>query len=91
MTSKKPDPQQRPRDEHRHDTPWRTPTSTAGYSTGSGDDDVVPSFMSALRRFRVRHGLGPASQIPLLADEDLANLRATDCERPAPDLDDIIA
>jgi hypothetical protein len=89
MTSKKPDPQQPTHDANRQPSPWRAPTSTA-YATG-GDDDIVPSFMSALRRFRVRHGLAPTGQTPLLADDDLANLRATDCERPAPDLDDIIA
>lgn len=90
MTSKKPDPQQSTHDANRQPSPWRAPTSAA-YAGGGGDDDPIPSFMSALRRFRARHGLAPGAQTPLLADDDLANLRATDCERPGPDLDDLIA
>lgn len=90
MTPKKPDPRQPAHDANRQPSPWRTPPSV-DYAVGGSDGDDVPSFMSALRRFRARHGLAPTAQTPLLADDDLDNLRATDCERPAPDLDDIIA
>jgi len=84
-----------PAESNRRGSPWRGPAHAAGdigdvgYQTGEGLDDATPSFMSALRRFRTRHGLSPVGQTPLLADTDLDNLRAIDCERPGLDIDDI--
>jgi hypothetical protein len=87
-----------PAEPNRRGSPWRDPPAAtvnhagdehARYETGAGLDDATPSFMSALRRFRSRHGLSPVGQTPLLADTDLDNLRAIDCERPGLDIDDI--
>lgn len=91
-----------PAESNRRGSPWRDPPAATvthpashdvdhgvGYETGAGLDDATPSFMSALRRFRSRHGLSPVGQTPLLADADLDNLRAIDCERPGLDIDDI--
>lgn len=87
-TPKTPSPQTR--EANRQGAPWRDPIHHGvGYETGAGLDDATPSFMSALRRFRSRHGLSPVGQTPLLADTDLDNLRAIDCERPGLDIDDI--
>lgn len=90
MTTKKPDPQH-PTESNQQGSPWRDAASRARYAGAEdgGDVDRAPSFMSALRRFRARHGLSPTGQIPLVSDDDLNTLRATDCERPGLDLDDI--
>jgi hypothetical protein len=76
-----------------HTRPWASAGAGVDYAGDVADiDDAVPSFMSALRRFRARHGLSPIHQgqhLPLLDDEDLLNLRDGGCERPGLDLDQL--
>jgi len=64
-------------------SPWRVVDDGVGYASIGNDD--APGFMSALRRFRARHGLQPTTQTPIVDDKDLDNLRAKDDDhRPDP-------
>ncbi len=83
MTSKKSDPQRDVTGSSHEPSPWRVVDDGIGYVADSADQ--VWGFMSALRRFRARHGLHPTAQTPLLDDADLNDLRAhDDDDRPVP-------
>ena len=73
-----------------HKTNGSTVHGSAGYAVaGVGAGSDLPSFWIALCRYRERHDLiDPQNQHPVLDDNDLRGLRATDEPRASVSFDD---
>jgi len=81
--------QDEPRGSNRR-PPWRDHDVGYAVTDGGDTDDARATFMTAVRRFRARHGLSPVTQsASLLNDDDLQGLRATVIDRPL-DFDDVL-